>query len=140
MKRPTRKEYLEWWNDQPRDQTCTDCGEAGRRDYVQPQHHFYADGATGVALCTDCMNDRRRAARLQRKAAFAARPRCEVDGCSYRGNWRSFGVLLCGRHLKRAKNAHARNVSSLGGLGLFVPIDYSREQFLTLAEFGKGVA
>lgn len=69
-------------------------------------------------------------AKAARKADLDAEPRCEVARCHRRGAWKLGGVLLCGGHTKRAKAGHAKVAASMGGLALFIPVDYDRTSIL----------
>ncbi|KKM77489.1 hypothetical protein LCGC14_1369620 [marine sediment metagenome] len=137
MNRPTSKALLKWWDEQPKgDRTCSDCGKTGPGHLVQPQHPFYAGGKENVAWCSNCTNERIHKAREKRKAQLADEPRCEVENCKRRGNWKSFGVLLCGRHLQRAQRAHQKNLGGAGFLGMFEAPAYSRTVLLEMAKRG----
>lgn len=84
--------------------------------------------------CMDCHNAgcARRAA--ERKAQLAAMPRCEVPGCKRRATW-IVGprVELCGIHKRRAERRHNATAATMGGLALFMPVNYSREELLEAA-------
>lgn len=125
-----RDRFAEWWDAQPEQQTCRDCGKEGRKAYIQPQQD-------GGALCIDCIAAHNARAREARKAQLAAAPRCEVPGCRYRGAWRASGVLLCGRHLKRARAEVRRRMAGAGALALFLPgPQWSRAEILNMARHG----
>ena len=97
------KQQIEWWDAQPQEQICQDCGTRGSKAYVQPQ---YPDGH---ALCVDCIVKRNERYRAERKRQLAAMPRCEF--CNHRATWKAGAgpnpALLCGRHLNKAKREHA---------------------------------
>jgi len=122
---PSTKQLNAWYCDQPRtgNATCTYCGKVGPVHYIQPQHPYYADGREGVFRCTDCLDKANVEARAKRKAQLAAEPRCEVTGCKRRGNWRSAGALLCGRHMKAARAGHYKATASFGILGALMEYD-----------------
>ena len=132
MKAPTARAMRAFWESQPEgDYTCADCGTVGPKTYIQPQHPYYARGAEGTALCADCINRHNRDGRAARKAELAAEPRCDV--CTRRGTVRTYGVLLCGAHLRNVSNAHDRNMG-FSGMALFMtPPAYSRETILEMA-------
>ena len=121
--------FIAWWDAQPEDQTCRDCGKVGRKAYIQPQRD-------GGALCTDCISAHNRRAAEVRKAQLAAAPRCDVPLCKYRGAWRTTAaVLLCTRHRNKARAAARRKVAGIGALALFLPAPtYSREAILRMAQ------
>lgn len=133
MPRLSPKKFQSWWEAQPQGPyACQDCGRVDSKSYVQPQPE-------GGALCGPCIGKRNEAAREARKAQLAALPRCEVTGCKCRGNFRVAGVaLLCGRHLSAAKRSKARDLARLGdiaaGLAMFIPISYTREDILRMAQ------
>ncbi len=99
---------------------CTRCGTPCPND------------RNSAGQCTACHNlgyDERKAAR---KEQLAAADRCEC--CDRRGTWKCSGVLLCGWHLKKVKHAHDRAASSMGGMALFCPVIFSREDVLKHAK------
>lgn len=131
MNAPTHAAMRTFWATNPEGgYTCSDCGRVDSKAYVQPQHPFYADWQAGIARCCDCISARNRNAKAARKAALDAEPRCEVARCRRRGAWKLGGVLLCGGHTKRAKAGHAKVAASMGGLALFIPVDYDRTSIL----------
>lgn len=120
---------IAWWNAQPEAQTCTECGAAGSKAYVQPQR-------AGGALCAACItaiNTNRQAAH---KATLAAMPRCEVRGCNRRGAYHVGNVapraLICKAHLERAQAALQRSFAG-NALALFESPIINREYALELA-------
>ena len=135
MNRPTSKALSDWDATMYKGEyTCSDCGKTGPYYQVQPQHPYYADGVEGIARCTDCIGAINGTMRDARKAELAAMDRCEVDGCRTRGTFEvASGVLMCGRHLKRAQREHTRRMSGFGGLGLFMTTYHNRESILKLA-------
>lgn len=114
--------------------TCRDCGKIDRGYYVQPQPPWRCGGAEGVALCGDCIAQHNRDSAQQRTAQLAAMARCEVPACSHRGTWRTMGVLLCGRHLKRVRAEHNKSLASVGGMGLFLTVSYDRACIMDMAQ------
>ena len=130
----TTKAFRKWWDEQDEEQTCTTCGKQGPKHYVQPQHPKHTGGPEGTACCSDCYNAAVFARRARRKAELDAMPRCEVPGCKHRGNYRSAGTLICGRHMKRAQRAHAKNMQGAGWLALFERPQMTREALLALAQ------
>lgn len=133
MQKPGPATYTKWYESLPaRDYTCTTCGTTGTKTYVQPIHPYWAGGREDTAQCWKCRNSSILEQRAARKAQLAAMPRCEVPNCNARGAWRSLGVLLCTKHLRRAQNAHQR----LAGTMPWLPPDYSREQLLEIARTG----
>lgn len=102
---------IDYWDSQRGQQTCRDCGTVGPSSFVQPQlPQRRADLPTWrpFALCCDCITAHNRQIDQERKATLAAMDRCEIDGCECRGTWRVGGVLICGRHLRKVKRAHAK--------------------------------
>src|SRR3990172_893437 len=80
-------------------------------------------GIRNQILCQKCFTVARKKVeqeykeyKAQRKAQLAAMPRC--CACSNRGNFQSYGVLLCGRHLKKIRTEHNRRASTMGGIAL----------------------
>lgn len=132
-KPPTPAAMSKFWENITPSQlfTCHDCGRTDRSRFVQPQHPYWMDGREGLALCTNCLNEHKRQQAIERKAQFAAMPRCEC--CTHRATYTSFGVYLCGRHLNNAKRAHERNAGGMGGMGLFVPVHYTPEEIRQMA-------
>jgi len=137
---PSKLELLGFWEAQPKgDYTCADCGRRGPKTYIQPQHPYYMGGREGLALCGDCIGRRNTEARDARKRAREAGPRCEVPGCRGPQNWIvGKGVKLCGRHKTAAIQGHQAEAARHGGLALFVPMDYSRDDVLRWAQGRKG--
>lgn len=123
---------LAWWEAQPEQQTCSDCGKEGSKAYVQPQ-------PAGGALCTDCICRRNERAAEVRKRQLAALPRCEACG-RHRGNFRvgRARVLLCGRCKRKAERSFNRGAAALGGMALFMegPPTHTREAVLSLVKEG----
>ncbi len=135
MNRPSPRALSDWYMAQPKgDHTCADCGKVGPYYYVQAQHPYYAEGREGVSRCSDCINAINVRMKAERKAVLATEPRCEVDGCKARGTFTVAGsALMCGRHLKKAQAAHGRAMQGFGGLGLFMPVNYKRDDLLRMA-------
>ena len=138
MNRPTNRALIAWYATQPQtgDVTCTYCGTVGPVHHIQPQHPFYVEGREGVFRCMACHNAAIAGRRAERKAQLAAEPRCEVAGCRRRGNWRTGGVLLCGRHMKAAQREHTRIAASSGIFGGLM--DYDRMDLLRWATAAAG--
>ncbi len=138
MNRPSERALSDWYMAQAKgDRTCSDCGKIGPSHYVQPQHPYYAEGREGVSRCSDCINAINVRIKAERKAQLSQEPRCEVDNCKARGTFRVAGpVLMCGRHLKAAQRAHSRAMQSMGGMALFMPVNYNREDVLNMAAQG----
>lgn len=136
MTAPTQRALRTFWESQPEgNYTCSDCGTVGPKAYIQPQHPYYAHGREGTALCSDCISRHNREITAARKAELAAAPRCTL--CKARGTARTYGVLLCGRHLANVKRAHGRTMAGVGGMALFMmPPDYSPEQIISMARDG----
>jgi hypothetical protein len=141
IKAPTGPALTRWWQAIEKQfpgkiWSCVDCEKSDRGAYVQPQHPFYLapepDG-TPRARCCDCTNARNRAADARRKAELAALPRCEIPGCRARGNWTTGGALICGRHLAKVKREHAKVCASIGGMALFMPITFGRDDVIRWA-------
>lgn len=109
MRPPTTRQLNQWARAQPDgDYTCAECGRIGPSYWVQPRHPYFADGKVGTALCTDCINESHRLAKIERKKQIDAMPRCEIDGCNRRGTFHvgqvACGrVLLCGAHKKKVQ-------------------------------------
>lgn len=134
MRRPNTKELMDWWDAQEeKDYTCGDCGRVDRKAYVQPQHPYYTGGRVGLAYCADCIAEQNSTYRARRKAELEAMPRCQVPGCNRRGVWKALGVLLCGRHLKKAKMG-AQDAGLRSGLPFFYPISYTPADVLKWAK------
>lgn len=87
-------------------------------------------GRNTAGQCTDCHNEQYFRAQARRKAELAELPRCECDGCKRRGTWRASGVLLCGRHLKRAQG----KLAGMGIIGALCAPTADRETILSLAK------
>ena len=91
-------------------------------------------GGASVRVCNDCWNRSVDVRQAARKAQLDAMPRCEVDGCQRRSTWTvSGGVGLCGWHMRRMKREHNRRMASIGGMGLFMTVNYGREAVLSMA-------
>lgn len=91
--------------------------------------------SSGRHVCVECYNAYVRARKAARRAQLDDLPRCEVASCTARGAW-TVGharVLLCGRHKERVRRAHLRECSQLGGLALFLPVDFTRDEILDAA-------
>ena len=58
--------------------------------------------------------------------------RCEF--CQRRGTWKSYGILMCGYHLKNVKRAHTRNSAGAGFMGLFMAASYTPEAIRQMAK------
>ena len=132
---PSRKAMLAYLEKYPGSATysCHECGKTDTGYYVQPQHPFYMNGLEGLALCADCIARHNVEYREKRKAQLAEEPRCSVEGCKRRGNWKACGVLLCGHHLKNAKRGHARASASYGPFALFASVWFDRTSILRWA-------
>lgn len=106
----TPKHFQRWWQEQPAEQVCRDCGKRGGRAYVQPQYDRHKRCGAGYALCTDCITRLNRDWRVKRKAQLATEPRCEVPNCKRRGTkrygWGGDKALLCGQHGKQAERVY----------------------------------
>jgi hypothetical protein len=130
---------LDYYEAQPRQQTCRDCGEEGDRAYIQPQcPRRKSDLPTWqpCALCGPCIGKINSRLDADRKAQLATMDRCEIDHCHRRGAWRVAGVLLCGAHKRKAQIGHARRAAGMGGLGLFMPTPCNRADVIAWAEGG----
>lgn len=120
----------------PNDQTCKECGKRGTKSELHPQ--VPATRAALAAfqpytLCDGCIRRINQEIDHRRRAQLDAAPRCEVPGCTRRRAWNVAGVQLCGRHKTRAVAGQARAMPALGGIGLFLPVHFSREDVLRYA-------
>lgn len=136
-KPPTKDELQKFWAgyDSSAIYTCHECGKTGQGYWVEPQHPYYMGGVAGLALCSDCINNRIHEANAKRKADLAAMPRCEF--CHRRGTWKSYGVLMCGKHLNNVKRAHNRNAMGAGFMGMFMAASYTPECIRQMAKGGE---
>jgi hypothetical protein len=127
------KRYIEAW-DGPVDCTCSTCGAQtrGMELTIFDQRERRTTERKGVFTCHDCDMASRREYQARRKAQLAAMDRCEIPGCQHRGTFRVPGMLICGRHLKRAQREHARVSAGAGILGCMIPMD--RETITTWAQ------
>lgn len=90
-----------------------------------------------LRVCADCYNASVAARRAERKAYLATLDRCAVPGCTRRATIAINGLDICGTHRRRVSKAHAANCARLGSICLFLPITYSRADYLRMAQ-GKG--
>lgn len=114
------KRFIECWNG-PTPCTCTRCNQPTPNGMALYRFDTKTRENLGAAIrftCDACYRLEHDEYTARRKAQLAAEPRCEIDGCTARGNWRSLGILLCGRHLKKAQRAHARAGANLGALAI----------------------
>ena len=91
-------------------------------------------GGEIIWVCCDCWNASVYARRAERKAALAALPRCEINGCRRRATgtigYRGACASVCGRHAKKVERAFdAMGGGTIFGVG-FVP---SRDWILKAA-------
>jgi hypothetical protein len=87
--------------------------------------------------CLDCIRRERTERKLARKAELEAMPRCEVSACKHRGVYRVGHydkVLLCGRHLGKARALKEQQSASLGFLAMFDTTATSGRQILKLLQ------
>lgn len=87
-----------------------------------------------IAACDKCAEQIQEHNKALRQAELDALPRCECSGCTRRGRWRlAHGVLMCGVHKSRLQKAHGKAMGAIGGLGLFMPWPWDREDMLRMA-------
>jgi hypothetical protein len=131
------KRYVDAWSG-PVPCTCSTCGEhiengdqlvrfdERERREVERYDRF---------RCLACAQREHAEHKVRRKAELDDMPRCEVEGCTHRGNWNVAGVLLCGRHKSKVEAAHRRTLAAMpGGVGLFVPYTPERHVILRWAQ------
>jgi hypothetical protein len=108
--------------------------EKGNHEVTMTSDVRMPDGRT-QDWCCDCYNQSVYEYRAKRKAELAAMPRCEVPDCRRRKTWTvAGGVGLCGQHKKIAERGHQARCAQIGGMALFLPINYNREEMLSLAQ------
>jgi hypothetical protein len=88
--------------------------------------------------CLDCIRRDMAERQIARKAELDAMPRCEVPTCKRRGIYQVGHydkVLLCGRHLTKARATNEQQNAPLGFLAMFGTA-ISGKQILKLLEEG----